>query len=113
MIIRRYRAFFSTVFYIFNNHMYIKPIACIHCMTKSGPVTWQFLNVNGLYFATNGTDYKGAKSFADLMRLKAIFMSYKTADGSPRFKAGRYRPAKPEFDQQEFPVTQPAEAGAF
>ena len=82
---------------------YVKPLSVIHTTTGKGVVTWEFLCVNNHYFATN---YRGghhdAKSFKDLMRLKAIMLSYKKADGSARFNAGY--PRKAQSVQTELPI---------
>ena len=74
---------------------FVKPLSVIHKQTKSGVVVWEFHCVNGHYFATNWSGgHKDAKSFNDLMRLKAIFLSYTENDGSPTFKVGYGRPKK-------------------
>lgn len=74
---------------------FVKPLSVIHTQAKSGTVVWEFHCVNGHYFATNWNGgHKDAKSFKDLMRIKAIFLSYKKSDGSSAFKVGFGRPKK-------------------
>lgn len=74
---------------------FVKPLSVIHTQTKSGVVVWEFHCVNGHYFATNWNGgHKDAKSFKDLMRIKAIFLGFTKKDGSPAFKVGFGRTKK-------------------
>ena len=75
---------------------FVKPCAApIYCAgSKASIITWEFYDVNGHYFATNWKgNTRDAKSYADLMRIRRILLSYpldsKNPEGPKKFQVGR------------------------
>ena len=67
----------------------------IYCLSSKGQaIEWQFYDVNGHYFCTNWKgNTRDAKSYADLMRIRRILLSYpldsKNPEGPKKFQVGR------------------------
>ena len=64
----------------------MRVLAILHSSTKTGPVTWEFVQTgSGLYGATNGRSWRSCKNLDDLRSTYRKFLSYTKHDGSLTF----------------------------
>lgn len=64
----------------------MRVLATLHGSTKSGPVTWEFVETAGGNFgATNGQSWKTCKDLNDLRSTYRKFLTYTKHDGTRTF----------------------------